>query len=203
MLDYVEEDKRPTKRPATYQDVIDAPEHKVAEILDGELFLSPRPASRHALATMGLAGALYDPFTSEGRGGPGGWWLLIEPELHFGPDVIVPDLAGWKCERMPRVPDAAFVTLAPDWACEVLSPSTSRIDRLKKVPIYAREGVSHLWLVDPILRVIEVLRLRNGELAYMKAYGDEQRARIEPFDAIELALSRLWLGSEPTSNGQA
>ena len=128
--------EQPMKR-ATYEDVLNAPENKVAEILDGELFLSPRPAPRHAAAASSLGGRVGGPFDG-GIGGPGGWWILDEPELHFGEHVLVPDLAGWRRERMPAIPDVAFFTLAPDWVCEVLSPSTARIDRGEKLPIYAR-----------------------------------------------------------------
>jgi Uma2 family endonuclease len=112
-----------TRKPATYADVLAAPDHVVAEILDGELHLSPRPAPRHAAASSGLGGALHGPF-DRGRGGPGGWRILDEPELHLGADVVVPDLAGWRRTRLPRLPDEAYFTLAPDWICEVVSPST-------------------------------------------------------------------------------
>ncbi len=134
---------------ATYEDVLNAPENKVAEILDGELFLSPRPAPRHAVAAVGCSGALGRPF-DDGVGGPGGWWILDEPELHFGEQVVVPDLAGWRRERLPAMPDEAFFSLAPDWVCEVLSPSTERIDRGRKLRIYAEAGVAHAWLVNPV-----------------------------------------------------
>src|SRR5436190_1672707 len=129
-------------RPATYDDLLKVPEHLVAEILDGDLYASPRPAPRHAVASSGVGGALYGPF-DRGRGGPGGWRILFEPELHLGHDVVVPDLAGWRRERLPRLPEAAFFSIAPDWVCEVLSPSTAAMDRVKKITIYAREGVSH------------------------------------------------------------
>jgi Uma2 family endonuclease len=196
-----DEDRRPPKRRATYQDVIDAPEHMVAEILDGELFLSPRPAMRHAFAMSGLFGDLFSPF-QRGRGGPGGWIIVVEPELHFADDVIVPDLAGWKRERMPRMPDTAFLDLAPDWLCEVLSPSTARIDRRKKLRIYAREGVSYVWLLDPIKRELEIYRLRSGELALVNVHGDDEVVRAEPFEAIELELAPLWTVPDvPATNG--
>ena len=127
---------------------------QVAEILDGELFLSPRPASRHARATSLLGSELTGAFDRESGNpaGPGGWWILDEPELHFGSDVVVPDIAGWRRERMPRIPDAPWFDLAPDWLCETLSPSTARIDRTRKLAIYAREGIRHVWLVDPMQR---------------------------------------------------
>ena len=127
-------------RRATYQDVLDAPAHRVAEIVDGTLYTQPRPAPPHAVASSYLGGELTGPF-GKGRGGPGGWWILDEPELHLGEDILVPDLAGWRRERMAELPDTAYFTLAPDWACEVLSASTRRLDLHEKRPVYAREGV--------------------------------------------------------------
>lgn len=178
---------------ATYEDVLRAPENKVAEILDGELFLSPRPASRHSVAASHLHGALT-PF-DDGPEGPGGWWILFEPELHFGDDVVVPDLAGWRRERMPAMLDVAFFSLPPDWICEVLSPSTERIDRTRKLRIYAAAGGAHAWFVSPIERMLEVLRLRDGARTIVAVCGDSDMVRAEPFEAIELALGRLWVDS--------
>ena len=176
---------------ATYEDVLNAPENKVAEILDGELFLSPRPAPRHAVAPSGLLGSLHSPF-DRGQGGPGGWWILTEPEVHVADPVVVPDLAGWRRERMPAIPEEAFFSLAPDWVCEVLSPSTERIDRSRKLRIYAQAGVAHAWLVNPIARTLEILRLRDGTWTLVAVCGDTDTVRIEPFEAIELDLGRLW-----------
>ncbi len=177
---------------ATYEDVLAAPENKVAEILDGELVLSPRPAARHALAGSRL-GADLGSFFDRGRGGPGGWWILDEPELHFGDDVLVPDLAGWRRERMPAIPDVPFFTLAPDWVCEVLSPSTERIDRGKKLRIYAEAGVAHAWLVNPVEHTLEVLRLREGAWTIVAVFTGGEAVRAEPFDAVELELGALWM----------
>src|SRR5262245_58841510 len=147
----------PAKRRATYQDVLDAPEHMVAEIIDGDLRLSPRPGGPHTVAASMLGYLLGPPFYL-GSGGPGGWIILVEPELHLGDDIVVPDLAGWRIERMPIVPDAAFFTLAPDWVCEVLSRSTAVNDRAEKLPIYAASGVGHVWLINPIQHTLEVFR---------------------------------------------
>jgi Uma2 family endonuclease len=181
---------------ATYEDVLNAPEDKVAEILDGELFLSPRPAPRHAVAASALGMALGNPF-HHGIGGPGGWWILDEPELHFGDETVVPDLAGWRRDRMPAVPDEAFFTLAPDWVCEVLSPSTERVDRGKKLRAYAAAGVTHAWLVKPSDHTLEVLRLREGAWTIVAVWEDTAVVRAEPFDAIDLELGRLWADPTP------
>ena len=176
---------------ATYEDVLNAPENKVAEILDGELFLSPRPAPRHAVASSRLGFLIGGPF-DQGSGGPGGWWILDEPELHFAEQVVVPDLAGWRRERLPAMPEEAFFSLAPDWVCEVLSPSTGRIDRGRKLRVYAVAGVAHAWLVNPLERTLEVLRLRDGAWTIVAVCSDSDTVRIEPFEAIELELGRLW-----------
>ena len=189
-----------TMKRATYEDVLNAPENKVAEILDGELFLSPRPAPRHAVASSRARDGHRGPF-DRGSGGPGGWWILDEPELHFGEQVLVPDLAGWRRERMPAVPDEAFFSLAPDWVCEVLSPSTERIDRGRKLRIYAEAGVAHAWLVKPTDRTLEVLRLRDGAWTIVAVWEDAAVVRAEPFEAIELELGRLW--AEPPASPAA
>ena len=150
-----------TKRRATYEDLMEVSDLKVAEILEGELYASPRPAVPHALATSVLGIEIGGPF-QQGRGGPGGWWILDEPELHLSQDVVVPDLAGWRRERMAALPDAPAIALAPDWVCEVLSPSTEAIDRVPKLRIYAREGVGHVWLINPVTRTLEALRLETA-----------------------------------------
>jgi len=181
---------------ATYEDVLNAPEDKVAEILDGELVLSPRPTARHALTSSELGMAIGTPF-QRGIGGPGGWWILDEPELHFGDETVVPDLAGWRRDRMPAVPDEAFFTLAPDWVCEVLSPSTERFDRGKKLKAYAAAGVTYAWLVKPSDRTLEVFRLREGAWTIVAVWEDTAVVRAEPFEAIELELGRLWADPTP------
>lgn len=181
----------PAPKRATYEDLLRVPANLVAEILDGELYTSPRPASPHALASSGLGMEIGGPFHM-GRGGPGGWWILFEPELHFGEDVLVPDRAGWRRERMPAVPKVPFFTLPPDWICEVESPSTRRLDRVKKLPAYARRGVSHAWLVDPEARTLEVLRLEGNSWVLAATHGGDEIVRAEPFAAVELDLLVLW-----------
>jgi len=193
----VEPDRK--RRPATYEDLLKVPDHLVAEILDRELYTTPRPAPRHAAASSGLHGQLHGPFDS-GRGGPGGWRILFEPELHLATDVVVPDLAGWKRERLTTLPDAAYFSLAPDWICEVVSPSTASMDRVKKLSIYAREQVRHAWLADPIARTLEILRLENAHWTIVSTFADFDVVHAEPFDAIELDLSLLW--EEPPAEGQ-
>jgi Uma2 family endonuclease len=181
----------PARRRASYEDVLRAPRHMVAEVLGGELHLQPRPAKPHAAAATALGEELGPPF-KRGRGGPGGWILLFEPELHLGEDILVPDLGGWRRARMPMLDDEAYFTLAPDWACEVLSPRTAKIDRAVKLPIYAREGVGHVWLLDPLSRTLEVLRREGSQWLIVAVHKDDARVRAEPFDAIELELAVLW-----------
>jgi Uma2 family endonuclease len=182
----------PAQRRATYQDILDAPPHKVAEIVDGVLYTSPRPAKPHAQAATTLTEELGPPF-KRGRGGPGGWILLAEPEIHLGADVIVPDLAGWRRERMPVLTiDLPYFTLAPDWICEVLSPATARLDRTAKLPVYARAEVRHAWLIDPSLRTLELFRLESARWSLVGTYTDDARVRAEPFEAFELELGLLW-----------
>lgn len=183
----------PVRPPATYDDLLALPENAGGEILDGELVVSPRPGPRHGAASSALGFALGPPFRF-GDGGPGGWWILDEPELHLGENVLVPDLAGWRRDRMPTLPDEAFFALAPDWACEVLSPATSRIDRTTKVPLYARAGVAHVWLLDPIAETLEVLALEGGRWIVVATHGGRDVVRVAPFEAVALDLGRLWGG---------
>ena len=169
------------RRKATYDDLLKVPEPLVAEIIDGELLTSPRPASPHALAASGIGSILFDAFNRPpgDRSAPGGWWILDEPELHFGDDVLVlvPDLAGWRRERMPAFPDTAAFTDAPDWVCEVISKSTARIDRGQKMRIYGRERVAHLWIVDPIVRTLEIYRLIDDQWMVAATYGGSDPVR--------------------------
>jgi Uma2 family endonuclease len=179
------------RRVATYEDILSLPEYLVGEIVGGELHVHPRPAVLHSLAASVLGGELEPPF-ARGRGGPGGWVILDEPELHLGHDIVVPDLAGWRRERMPEVPDAPFVELAPDWVCEVLSPRTARLDRHEKRGAYAQAGVSWIWLVDPAVQLLEVLEFDGSSYRVHSSFAGIVLARAEPFSAIEIELGALW-----------
>jgi hypothetical protein len=180
------------KRPATYADIEALPTYKLGEIIGDELIVSPRPAPRHALATTSLVGALDGPFT-RGKNGPGGWWILFEPELHWERQVLVPDIGGWRRERMPDLPHDAFFTVAPDWLCETLSPSTAAIDRTQKLDVYATQGVDCVWLVDPVARTLEVLRRDEARWVVAENYVGDVKVRAVPFETIEIDLAALWV----------
>jgi Uma2 family endonuclease len=182
------------KRRATYEDLCKVPDTMVAEIIDGELIATPRPTSRHARATTVLTRDLggFDRPPGDPEG-PGGRWILFEPELHLDEDILVPDVAGWRRSRLPVLRDVAAFTMPPDWVCDTVSPSTGWVDRGRKMRIYARERVPNLWIVDPIIRTLEVYRLEADRWVVAAAYGGTDVVRAEPFDAIELELSRWWL----------
>ena len=192
----------PARKDATYEDVLNAPEGFVAEILAGELHMSPRPRYSHAVAAVSIASDLDGPFR-RGRGGPGGWWILPEPELHLGRTVArsvvaVPDVAGWRRERLPAIPDTVGFTVRPDWVCEIVSPgpANTRRDRVLKPAIYAEAQVPHLWLVDPVGQLLEVYRLKEGVYVRVGAFAGADLVRAEPFDAIEVAVGTLF-GDDP------
>lgn len=180
------------KRPATYEDLLEVPDNLVAEIVDGELVTSPRPAIRHAAASSMLQSSISAAFDRRGGGTPGGWVILFEPELHIVGQILVPDIAGWRHERMPILPDAAFLEISPDWVCEVLSPATAALDRTRKMRHYARAGVSHLWLLDPQPETLEVSRLDGDSWRLVTSVAGPVQIAAEPFDAIEMDLARLW-----------
>jgi Uma2 family endonuclease len=181
----------PAKRRATYQDVLDAPEHVVAEIVNGELRLSPRRGGPHTRATSILGADLLTRF-DRGTGGPGGWIILDEPELHFTQDIVVPDIAGWRRERMPTVATGTYFTIAPDWICEALSRSTEAWDRAHKLPVYAAAGVTHVWLVNAIQHTLEILRRQGDKWLTVAIHHGDVAIRAEPFDSIELDLGSIW-----------
>ncbi|MEI8254800.1 MAG: Uma2 family endonuclease [Deltaproteobacteria bacterium] len=182
------------RRVATYADLLALPDNVIGEIIAGELHAMPRPRIRHASAASQLGAELVGAFGHKpgGPGGPGGWHILFEPELHLGLDVLVPDLAGWRRETLPELPDEAFIDVAPDWVCEVLSRSTERHDRIRKMRVYARERVGHVWLLSPELETLEVCALDGQRYALAQAFDGDEPVRAEPFDAIELDLAAVW-----------
>jgi Uma2 family endonuclease len=189
-----------TKHRATYDDILRLPDNVVGEIVGGELFVSPRPAIPHTVASSQIGVDIGGPFHGRhgGSRGPGGWWILDEPELHLGEDVLVPDIAGWRRARMPTAPTTAAIELPPDWVCEVISPSTAKLDRQWKMAVYARVAVRDLWLVDPIARTVEVFRLTGDGWNLAGVHGDDAKVRLEPFAEVELDLARWWIETEPT-----
>ena len=178
-------------RAATYKDLQKVPDGLKAEILEGDLWVSPHPAPRHQHVAMRLSIELGPPF-QDGRGGPGGWYLLYEPELHFNGDVLVPDLAGWRCDRNLKLMERSHITDWPDWVCEIISKSTETIDRGLKLRIYARSGVRYLWFLDPLKRRLEVMKLAAGAWQPILDVKDDSVAVAEPFDALPFSLARLW-----------
>jgi len=180
-----------TEQPASYEDLFALPENVVGEIVSGRLVTHPRPAPKHAHAYAGLGGSLWSPF-HRGVGGPGGWWILDEPEIHLDADILVTDLAGWRRERMPNLPDTAWFPLSPDWICEILSPGTARFDRAEKLPLYCAYGVTHAWLVDPDLRTLEVFEKRDAKWVLLAVLENDAKVSQPPFDAITFDLSSLW-----------
>lgn len=181
----------PAKRFSFASDLQQVPEHLVGEIVGGELYTSPRPAAAHTRAASRLGGALDGPF-DRGNGGPGGWIILDEPELHLGSNIVVPDLAGWRRSTMPTLPHVAHFDLAPDWICEILSPTTESFDRSLKMPIYAEGGVTHGWLIDPLAQTVEVYERTSGTFHLVERHDGNAVAKIRPFDAVLLDLSALW-----------
>lgn len=186
-------DAQAFQQSSLYAQLLDLPDHLTGEILNGELHTQPRPSGRHALAESGLTSYIGGPFNF-GRGGPGGWWIIPEPEIHFIRDVevVVPDLAGWRRERMPTVPEDQRFEVAPDWVCEILSPNTAKRDRVTKLPLYARYSVAYAWLVDPIAHTLEAFGLRDQAWSLIVTLQDSAAVRVPPFDAIEFPLSDLW-----------
>lgn len=186
----------PATKPATYDDVLAAPEHLLAEIMAGELVLSPRPRAGHSFAASSLGRVLGPAWPSRGQGGPpSGWWILYEPELHLGADVLVPDLAGWRASTLPQVPDVAAIELTPEWVCEILSPATARYDRIKKLSLYADHGVEWAWLIDPALKTLEIFRRLDSSWVRHRALEGEGVDEYEPFVDCAFDLGDLWLES--------
>lgn len=181
-----------------YEQYLALPEHLCGEIIGGTLYVMPRPSPPHANATSVLGFELGNPF-QRGRGGPGGWWIIDEPELHLAElEPMIPDLAGWRVERMPELPTTAYFSIVPDWVCEVLSDSTRALDRDEKMPRYAASGVKHAWLLDPIAKTLEVRTLGDdNRWRQVRTYVGDVVVRAAPFDAVELELTALWSPPKP------
>ncbi len=182
---------KPALKETLFDEFMALPEHHIGEIIHNVLYSQPRPAPKHAHTYSTLGYTVGGPFHG-GIGGPGGWWILDEPELHINEHILVPDIAGWKRERMPALPDTAWFDLVPDWVCEILSPSTAQKDRMVKMPVYAELGVRHLWLIDPEIRTLEVYQLENKRWSLMASLSEDDKVSAVPFDAIEFNLDTLW-----------
>jgi Uma2 family endonuclease len=180
------------RKKATYEDLCRLPDSVIGEIVDGELIATPRPSKRHVYAASALSNEIGPPYQFGRGGGPGGWWILFEPEVRLGEHIVVPDLAGWKRERMPSLGEGNQFDLAPDWACEILSPSTVRLDKKQKLPVYAEFGTRYLWLLDPLARTMETFRLTSGKWLLTGFHSGDDKVRAEPFQEVEIELAILW-----------
>lgn len=183
------------RKKATYEDLYSIPQDMTGEIIEGNLIATPRPSRKHGFCATALGAAVTAPYQYGQGGGPGGWVFIIEPEIGFGEDILVPDLAGWKKERFPFREESNWISVVPNWICEILSPTTFRNDKVKKMPLYARNGVEHIWLVDPVATTIDAFRLESGRWSLLGSYAESDKVRIEPFHEIEINLGNLWIES--------
>jgi len=183
----------PARKFATYEDLYSIPENATGEIIDGELIVTPRPSRRHTNTASIMGSELIPPYRFGRGGGPGGWVIIVEPEIGLDRNILVPDLAGWKKERFPADEPHNWISVAPDWICEVLSPGTARNDRVKKMRVYGRYEVRHAWLIDPLLKTLEAFELKDGLWVLLGVYGEDEKVRVKPFDEIEIELGDLWL----------
>ncbi len=183
--------KEKTEFEKLFDQWLELPETVIGEIIDSELHVSPRPSPSQASANSVLGIEIGGPFHL-GRGGPGGWWILDEPEVHIDSNITVPDMAGWKRSRMPQLPTELYFSSVPDWICEILSPSTAVFDRVKKMPLYAQQGVKHIWLVDVRVKTLEVYENQNGKWLLLRSYSNNDMIRAVPFELIEFNLASLW-----------
>lgn len=174
-----------------YDEYRGLPEGTKAEIVGGEVRVLPRPRPRHVRVSSTLGARLGRSFGWDSDTGPGGWVILDEPELRLGDELRAPDLAGWRVERYEE-PEENPITLVPDWICEVLSPTTARVDRAEKMPLYANHGVGHLWIVDPLAQTLEVYRREGKQWVVVASYGADDQVQPEPFDAVPFDLGALW-----------
>ncbi|MGA3118963.1 MAG: Uma2 family endonuclease [Syntrophobacteraceae bacterium] len=176
------------KRKATYDDLYSIPENMIGEIIDAELIMTPRPSRKRAVVSSYLGGEVVPPYCHGRGGGPGGWIILDEPEIRLGENILVPDLAGWRKERFPGSEDTNWISVCPDWVCEVLSPGTLRVDRVMKMPLYGQYGVQHVWLIDPTGKTLDVFRLEARKWVVAGLFVENDKVRAEPFQEIEIDL---------------
>jgi len=181
------------KKLASYDDLFSLPDNMVGEIIDGELIATPRPSRRHAVAASVLGYELGPPYQFGRGGGPGGWIIIDEPEISLGGDILVPDLAGWKRERFPASEETNWISVCPDWVCEVVSPRTVVVDKVRKMPLYAQHGVAHIWLIDPGAKTLDIFRLESGRWVLLQTFVNSDKVRAEPFQEVEIELGNLWL----------
>lgn len=182
----------PAKKEATYDDLYSISDNMTGEIIDGELIVTPRPSRKHIYTASALEVKIGAPYQF-GEGGPGGWIILVEPEIRFSTNFLVPDLSGWKRERFPVEEETNWISVAPDWVCEVLSPGTAREDRVKKMSIYASHFVPYYWLIDPSEKILETLKLEEGKWIITGVFCEGESVRAEPFPEIAVDLGSLWL----------
>ncbi|WP_394824290.1 Uma2 family endonuclease [Pendulispora albinea] len=191
------------RRPATYADLLALPEDVRAEIIDGHIVTMPGALPRHSKSQRAIGSFIGRPFDDDdGSGGPGGWWIFLEIDIQLGPNVVRPDLAGWRRERLPDPGDVRPILVAPDWICEILSPSNTAHDRVTKRRIYARHQVRHYWIVDPIARTLETLTLEGERWVDAGTFDDSETARVPPFEAVELPIGRLFLPRSEANDPQ-
>lgn len=182
----------PAAKKAVYEDLYGIPENMVGEIVDGELVVTPRPSVSHSHAATVLGGEIVQPYRF-GRGGPGGWIILFEPEIMLGEQLLVPDFGGWRKERFAVRSEENWISIVPDWVCEILSPTTMRMDRARKMPVYAKCQVAFIWLIDPMARILEAYRLEFGKWLLLATFSEDDKVRAEPFHEVEIDLANLWL----------
>jgi Uma2 family endonuclease len=183
----------PAKKKATYEDLYTIPENMTGEIINGELVVTPRPSRKHGFAATVLSTEIVTPYQFGRGGGPGGWIFIVEPEIGLEENILVPDIAGWKRERFPRAEAHNWISVAPDWICEVLSPHTARYDRIGKMRIYIRHRVPYVWLVDPILLTLEAYNIEPDGRIILSSFAGNEKVRMEPFPELELDLGLFWL----------
>jgi Uma2 family endonuclease len=192
----------PARKPATYADLLALPATMVGEIIGGRLHAQPRPRAGHG-AAGGALGSIVTGSYQFGRGGPGGWLFIDEPELHLGRDIVVPDIAGWRTERIDFTAETVGITTAPDWVCEVLSPTTEKLDRGPKRAIYGAAGVGHLWLLDPRARLLEAFANVNGQWLLIGVASSNDEVALAPFEAAPFALGLLFPLDPPSDEPAA